>query len=300
MQSENLIVLFDLNSFHWAQYHHAMKKKQDEARKNKEAFNVLSFEDIAECMNYAITTHIAKNSLNRAIFYTFDENQTKKIFPLDEFDEAYMKTLNFVEVRKKIMKGLIDELINKPFSYLPTSQLIKALSKSICTLNKLKLRSPKTIRTSSRILVLFNSRMENQIFAKLMNCVFVLEHREVILDVLVLSDISQDYLQQAAQKTKGIYLPSKYPTRGLIQYMLHALTINKANRDQFKMPHLTKTNFSGSCTCHGRRTDLAWVCSVCLAIYCRESKDRIKGMCTFCHEKYDISDFNQMLVISDN
>ena len=130
-----------------------------------------------------------------------------------------------------------------------------------------------------------------------MNCVFVLEHREIILDILVLSDTQQDYLQQAAQKTQGLYLPFKNPTRGLIQFVMQALSVSRPQREAFKMPHLTKTNFSGSCTCHNEKTDLAWVCSVCLSIYCKSSKDKVKGHCDFCGEKYDVCDFNQKLVV---
>lgn len=133
MQSENLIVLFDLNSFYWARFHHGNKKKMEECRQNKQPYEGLSFEDIVECMNYMITCHIAKTNQNKVIVYVFDENQTKKVFPIDEFDEAYMKMLNFVEVRKRVLKAITDELINKPLSYNPHSQIIKGLAKSICS-----------------------------------------------------------------------------------------------------------------------------------------------------------------------
>lgn len=133
MQSENLIVLFDLNSYYWAKFHYSNKKKMEECRQNKQPFDCLSFEDIVECMNYMITCHIAKNNQNKVIIYVFDENQTKRVFPVDEFDEAYMKMLNFVEVRKRIQKAIVDELVNKPLSFNPHSQIIKGLAKSICS-----------------------------------------------------------------------------------------------------------------------------------------------------------------------
>lgn len=128
-----------------------------------------------------------------------------------------------------------------------------------------------------------------------MSCVFVLEHREIVLDVLVLHDSAQDYLIQATQKTKGICLVAPHLNRGLIQYVMHALVISKGQRDAFKMPYLTKTNFSGSCSCHNEKTELAWICSVCLAIYCQKGREHCKGRCDFCGEKYDICDFNQVV-----
>ena len=133
MQSENLIVLFDLNSFYWAKFHYSNKKRMEECRQSKQPFDGLSFEDIIECMNYMITCHIAKNSQNKIIIYVFDEVQTKKVFPIDEFDEAYMKMLNFMEVRKRIQKAITEELINKPLCFNPHSQIIKGLAKSVCS-----------------------------------------------------------------------------------------------------------------------------------------------------------------------
>lgn len=151
------------------------------------------------------------------------------------------------------------------------------------------------MRSSSRICVFFNSKVDQQVFGKLMNCVFVLEHREIVLDVLVHSDSSHDYLVQATQKTKGVCLVTAKLNKGLILYVMHALVISKSQRDAFKMPYLTKTNFSGSCTCHNEKTELGWVCSVCLAIYCQRGKERCKGSCEYCGEKYDICDFNQLV-----
>lgn len=162
--------------------------------------------------------------------------------------------------------------------------------------------------------MVMNSIVEPGIFAKLMNCVFVLESREIILDVLDMiidredpegqtnagskqaqtaSQLSkQDYLKQATQKTKGVYIPVKIPTKGLIQYVLQSLVMSKAQRDTYKMPYLTATRFSGTCNCHNQNVELAYVCSACLAIYCERGRS---GICDFCHEKYDLVNFNQVM-----
>jgi transcription initiation factor TFIIH subunit 3 len=162
-------------------------------------------------------------------------------------------------------------------------------------INKLKIKTPKSVKSSSRICVFFNSEMDTHVFSKLMSCVFVLEHREIALDVLVLDEKAPDYLLQATQKTKGICLAVPKLDRGLIQYIMQALVISKSQRDSFKMPYLTKTNFSGSCTCHNAKTELAWVCSVCLGVYCQKGRQQCRGKCDFCGEKYDICDFNQLV-----
>lgn len=174
--------------------------------------------------------------------------------------------------------------------------------------------TPKSVRTSSRIVLIMNSVVEPSVFSKLMNCVFVLESRETILDVLDLlidrkkpevahkpqlpvpqQTSRQDYLQQATQKTKGVYLPVEFPSKAMIQFVLQTLVMGKAQRETFKMPYLTATRFSGSCNCHNENVDLAYVCSACLAIYCSRGKKDNQGVCDFCKEKYDIINFNQVI-----
>jgi Transcription factor Tfb4 len=164
-----------------------------------------------------------------------------------------------------------------------------------------------------------NSVVEPAVFSKLMNCVFVLESREIIFDVLDLmidrkpieitgkppqssgaglgvnSTGKQDYLQQATQKTRGVYLPVENPTKAMIQLVLQTLVMSKSQRDTFKMPYLTATRFSGSCSCHDETVELAYVCSACLAIYCQRGRKENSGTCDFCKEKYDIINFNQVI-----
>lgn len=169
--------------------------------------------------------------------------------------------------------------------------------------------------------MIMNSVVEPTVFSKLMNCVFVLESREIILDVLDMMidrgepeaqpapgqpqaqkpvqpaniPTKQDYLKQATQKTKGVYIPVKIPTKGMIQFVLQSLVMSKAQRDTFKMPYLTATSFSGSCNCHDENVELAFVCSACLAIYCQRGRKDNTGVCDFCHEKYDLVNFNQVI-----
>lgn len=159
-------------------------------------------------------------------------------------------------------------------------------------INKLRAEAEKTVRQTSRVLVLFNSLVEKEVFSRLMNCVFVLQHREIVLDVITLTAQDLDTLTQATHKTKGTLFPMQEPNRGLLQYVLHVLINSSGQRDLFKMPYLTKTNFSGSCTCHNNRLDLAWVCSACLGVYCVPEKNLVKGLCKFCGVRYDLIDFN--------
>ncbi len=162
------------------------------------------------------------------------------------------------------------------------------------------------MKTYSRIVVFSNSLVDNKIFGKLMNSVFVLEHKQIVLDVIEFSGQPQDYLLQSAQKTNGVYVAHQsaasgpgacFPNREFPQYLMQVLTISSSLRDAFKMPFQSKTNFSGTCSCHNEKIEFAWVCSVCLGIYCQASRDRVQGKCRFCLEKYDAVDFNQKLLL---
>lgn len=137
MITENLVLLFDLNSFFWMRYHILLKQRTDEFRQQKKPNQqspFLQFEEIIECFSFILTSQIAKNNQNRVIIYAFDENDTTKIFPTNEFDEAYTKMMNFVEVRKTIVKKITELVIKKELRFYQHSQLIKALSKAICSM----------------------------------------------------------------------------------------------------------------------------------------------------------------------
>ena len=155
-------------------------------------------------------------------------------------------------------------------------------------------------------MVFSNSLVDNKVFGKLMNSVFVLEHKQIVLDVIEFSGQPQDYLLQSAQKTNGVYVAHQtgtsssgacFPNREFPQYIMQVLTIGSSLRDVFKMPFQSKTNFSGTCSCHNDKIELAWVCSICLGIYCQAKRDQVKGRCVFCNEKYDPVDFNQKLLL---
>lgn len=133
MQSENLVILLDLNCYHWIKYQKTYRGKVDEARKKNALCQMLSFEEIIDSVCNIIITHCCMNNQNRAILFVYDETQTKKVFPVDEVFEAYLKMLNFVEVRKHIIAAVDREMINKELSFNHHSQLIKALSKAICS-----------------------------------------------------------------------------------------------------------------------------------------------------------------------
>ena len=133
MQSENLVILFDLNCYHWVKYQKNFKAKADEARKKSAQCQMLNFEEIVDSVCNIIIAHCSMNSQNRAILFVFDEKQTKKIFPVDEVFEAYLKMLNFVEVRRHIIAAVDREMIGKELSFNKHSQLITALSKAICS-----------------------------------------------------------------------------------------------------------------------------------------------------------------------
>ena len=64
---------------------------------------------------------MSKNSMNKVIIYGFDETDCNVVFPKDDFDEAYLKMLNFTEVRNRIVTALTNALTSKEFSYIPHS-----------------------------------------------------------------------------------------------------------------------------------------------------------------------------------
>lgn len=296
-ETDSLVILFDLNSFYWMKFHHDYKKAAQQDKLEKRKTDKIQFEEILEMTILHMFTHLSQSTNNTVTFLCFDELTAKKIFPCEQLDEAYVKMMNFTKVRELIMTRIMDYLDTKELVTEKHSKIIKALGKTLCTLNKQKLRLGTNFNFSARILLVFNSQIPTGKFKEMMSCIFVCQHKEYIIDVIILSSKTDPFLLQATKKTNGLCIPCNKPTMGMMQYFLEIFNLRIKDRDNFKMPNLTFTPFNASCECHNEQVDIAWTCSVCLGIYCQKGKENCKGICRFCGVRYDLVDFNQKLIV---
>lgn len=299
----SLIILFDLNSYYWMKFHHDLKStSQQEKDSHSQPKKRVDFEEILEMTILHIFAHLSQSTNNKVKFICFDEETTKVIFPIKPLDEAYVTMMDFCKIRELIFKRILEYIEIKDIIPQKYSKIIKALGKSLCTLNKQKLSLKNQhvesgFNFAARILVLFNSQIPSDKFKEMMSCIFVCQHRGYIIDALVLNSKTDPFLLQATTKTNGFCMPAHNPDVGMMQYFLQVFNLRIKDRENFKMPNLTYSPFNASCECHNKQVDLAWTCSVCLGIYCQSGKEACKGICRFCSVRYDLVDFNQRLTV---
>lgn len=143
------------------------------------------------------------------------------------------------------------------------SKLGAALSLSLCIANKL-IREDIT----PRILVFMASPDVSKQYISVMNCIFSAQKLKILIDSCILYREDSSLLQQAAYITGGVYLRPAMQEDALIEYLLCAFLPDGDTRQYLKVPLLQKVDFRASCFCHKQPRDVAFVCSVCLSIFC--------------------------------
>lgn len=87
-----------------------------------------------------------------------------------------------------------------------------------------------------------------------------------MIDALTVG-VDSPFLQQAAQITGGMYLKRSAPDQSFLQ-LLFVCAADRATRTSLTPPAQPDVDFRASCFCHQRPVDIAFVCSVCLSIFC--------------------------------
>jgi transcription initiation factor TFIIH subunit 3 len=143
------------------------------------------------------------------------------------------------------------------------SKLGAALSLSICICNKL-------IREEilPRILVFSVAPDLSHQYVAVMNCIFSAQKLRILIDSCVLFAEDSPLLQQASYITGGVYLRPRDQRESLTQCLLSAYLADSETRQYLKVPMVKSVDFQASCFCHKQSKNIAYVCSVCLSIFC--------------------------------
>jgi len=101
------------------------------------------------------------------------------------------------------------------------------------------------------------------------NAIFSAQRYGIPVDACILGDKPSTVLQQAADLTRGLY---SHPTADqhpmLSQVFIASHLPDPATRELLLAPPAHAVDLRASCFCHRRHVDLAYVCSVCLSIWC--------------------------------
>lgn len=143
-------------------------------------------------------------------------------------------------------------------------------------------------------------------YIPIMNCIFACQRLSIPVDICQIplpntSSTSTVFLQQAADATKGIYIPIRLepPSSSaigqstasliLLQYLLTAfLPSPQSSRLHLILPTSISVDFRAACFCHRNVVDIGFVCSICLSIFCAPPPN---GECLTCGTHLELGDY---------
>lgn len=107
-------------------------------------------------------------------------------------------------------------------------------------------------------------------YVAVMNAIFAAQKCDVLVDGCDLGATSSSFLRQAAHLTGGVYmhLPQLADARALLVHLLSVYAADVTCREAMVQPAQATVDFRAACFCHHRPMDVAFVCSVCLSIFC--------------------------------
>ena len=122
---------------------------------------------------------------------------------------------------------------------------------------------------SSRILVLKASGDTPAQYIPIMNSIFSAQKMNIPVDTCMLGQFDSPFLQQAADLTTGCYLgPQEWPHDSLLQVLLTVFAADGETRNVLTRPVQRAVDFRAVCFCHQTLLHMAFVCPICLSLFC--------------------------------
>ncbi|ORZ31218.1 TFIIH subunit Tfb4/p34 [Catenaria anguillulae PL171] len=240
-----------------------------------------------------LNAYLALNHDNRLAIIGATSHTSKFLFPgiqppaIEEhiarsnaYQQFYSMNSTLVGGVKRLMQDEVAAAaavaVQDPTSGGQSCHLSSALSKALCYANR---HATASTDAKPSILVISASPDSPSHYVPLMNAIFSAQKAEINLDACKLYGDSV-FLQQAAHLTHGVYRCLPGP-EGMIQHLLFTYLPPPELRSSLNLPAPTKVDFRAACFCHRRMTSDAFVCSVCLAIYCQW-----RPVCETCKTKF--------------
>ena len=175
-----------------------------------------------------------------------------------------------------IASGLLDPILLKSIEQNNTSiasdsitsdGLSKALSKGLCIINR---QVQNTHKLQPRILVIQLREDHAPCYNNIMNSIFSADRLNSPIDSMLLSPQRHShFLQQASYLTRGVYL-RPLDQRDILNELLTQCLSSTTTREILQGTIQRTVDFRASCSCHKKPVEFAYMCSVCLALFCDE------------------------------
>jgi len=148
-----------------------------------------------------------------------------------------------------------------------SAALSSALSKAVCIINRQLQLLPKL---QPRLLVVQLGKDHAPSYNSIMNSIFSADKMCAPMDAVILSTSDSHFLQQACYLTRGVY-QRPLDQRDLLQVLLTHCLPSSFSRQTLQLPVQRSVDFRAACACHKKPVEFAYMCSVCLALFCERA-----------------------------
>ncbi|ETW04901.1 hypothetical protein H310_04008 [Aphanomyces invadans] len=244
-----LVVILDTNPIYW------MNEKE------------FGLKHAIESVLLYVNAYLLQHRNNRLVVLAAHAGKSVFLFPDPDGGNRTGSAEQFSSVREQVWRKLaelstspIDEANNK-------TSLSAALSLALCFINRAMNESREL---QPRILIVDSSPDFAEQYIAIMNCIFSAQKKRVPIDSCVLATEPSAFLQQASYLTGGLYFKPK-ERQGLVQYFLTIWLADTDTRQMLKLPTQASVDFRAMCFCHKQTISTAFVCPVCLSLFCEFS-----------------------------
>ncbi len=273
----SLVIVVDVNPERWAV--RSGTEKEEYAKFDQVIRSVVVFANSYALMHRDNQLSIIANHPNGSKFVYPPENTNMDTFaPTSHVlgHELIQSLIQLYEVDPVTKKDVDDNIDNNEKKSLIVS-FPQALSMGLCVINREIKKNPNI---QPRMLILNISKDIPSTYSPVMNCIFSAQKLGAQVDAVIFSAKSSPYLQQACFLTGGIYLHPDDQREHLQLMITHCLPSNTL-RKILRAPMQESIDFRASCFCHGKPLHFAYMCTVCLSLFCDNNMEK----CIICDTK---------------
>uniref|UniRef100_K3WG36 General transcription factor IIH subunit n=1 Tax=Globisporangium ultimum (strain ATCC 200006 / CBS 805.95 / DAOM BR144) TaxID=431595 RepID=K3WG36_GLOUD len=224
-----------------------------------------AFQQLVASTLVFVNSYLLLHRSNRIVIIAAHAGKAEMLYPDPNQGDTSGSAEQSAKVNAKVMQKLqaLSELPVDPAK--PNATAIAAsISRALCFINR-AINEQSDLRP--RILVIQKSPDVSEHYISIMNGIFSAQKKGVAVDACVLARDQSSFLQQAAYLTGGIYYkPNDHS--GLLQYLLSIYLPDPSMRKLLKLPSQDSVDFRAMCFCHKRVISTAFVCPVCLSLFC--------------------------------
>ncbi|KAG3117309.1 hypothetical protein PI124_g3417 [Phytophthora idaei] len=221
-----------------------------------------------------VNSYLLLHRSNRIVIIAAHAGKSAMLYPDPEQNDTTGSAEQAAKVNAGVMQRL-QQLSDAPLDPAKPNRtaIAASLSRSLCFINRAINEEPDL---RPRILVIQKSPDVSEHYIAIMNGIFSAQKKNVAVDACILTTEHSSFMQQAAYLTGGIYYkPNDHS--GLLQYLISIYLPDPFMRKLLKLPSQDSVDFRAMCFCHREVISTAYVCPVCLSLFCE-----FRPICSTC------------------